>query len=477
MPDALLWQANAAAEKGKTDKAIVYLKQYLEFRPDDHDTAVRLADLMVDRAISSKDLTNAHFLYERVLREAPHRVDVGRKLVALSLRLGRHGDALSHAERLLKDAPNDGELLAQVAECLVAQNRPLEARPMFEQAITHRPGQRPSLRPLRAICWSRHFNKPKDAGAILDRMVRANPAGRGVPGPRAVSEAGEPARRLHARPRPGVAARPGERRGPVLSAEVLQGRGEIRRARATLQEVVTLYPRYSHGYRALSWLELLSGNEADAASDAGTRRGGHPDSPELLTPLADLWVDQGYLDRVESVIQKLEARKDAATRVSYLRGRLLMKQGKWNDALAVLDGLRTEATAMPGLATQLNVLVANCHERRGDRDAQIEALKRAGNRPASSRRPRRAGQLLSERGSIRGRAQGVPGGPQVALRGGGRASHLCAVAAVVGSRSTAPPPEEWTAIGSLLTKVREQNKLAIEPAVVLAEWRACPRRL
>src|SRR5262245_2449719 len=67
VPDALLWQANAAAEKGKMDKAIFYMRQYLELRPDDYDTAVKLADLMVEKAVTPKDLTNAHFLYERVL--------------------------------------------------------------------------------------------------------------------------------------------------------------------------------------------------------------------------------------------------------------------------------------------------------------------------------------------------------------------------------------------------------------------------
>ena len=79
VPDALVWQANTAAEKGKTDKAIAYLRQYLEFRPDDHDTAVRLADLMRERADAAADprtrrkaLTNVHFLYERIYREAPN---------------------------------------------------------------------------------------------------------------------------------------------------------------------------------------------------------------------------------------------------------------------------------------------------------------------------------------------------------------------------------------------------------------------
>src|SRR5262245_43345338 len=105
-PDAVLWQANEAADKGNTDKAIFYLRQYLEFRPDDYDAAVRLADLMAERGVSAKDLSNALFLYERVLREAPQRTDVGRKLITLCIRIGRHGDALVHAERLLQTTPN-----------------------------------------------------------------------------------------------------------------------------------------------------------------------------------------------------------------------------------------------------------------------------------------------------------------------------------------------------------------------------------
>src|SRR4051812_21896909 len=78
VPEALLWQADAALEKGRTDKAILYLRQYLEFRPDDYDTTVHLADLMVERAATAKDIQNAHFLYERVLRESPGHTDVAR---------------------------------------------------------------------------------------------------------------------------------------------------------------------------------------------------------------------------------------------------------------------------------------------------------------------------------------------------------------------------------------------------------------
>src|SRR5688572_28823706 len=43
IPDALRGQAERAAEAGKSDRAIHYLRQYLEFRPDDTDARERLA--------------------------------------------------------------------------------------------------------------------------------------------------------------------------------------------------------------------------------------------------------------------------------------------------------------------------------------------------------------------------------------------------------------------------------------------------
>ena len=107
----------------------------------------------------------------------------------------------------------------------------------------------------------------------------------------------------------------------VMSAEILQARGEIRRAKEALRDTIATYPRFVHGYRALSWLELLGGNQTDARATLERGIAMIPDAPELLTPLADLWIEQGELDRVETAIQKLEARKDAAARVSYIRGR------------------------------------------------------------------------------------------------------------------------------------------------------------
>ncbi len=96
--DALRWQATAAAELGRQDKAISYMKQYLELRPSDHDAAAKLGDMILSRGTSRKDLSSVLFLYERVVREAPQRIDLQRKLVDICLKLNRPSDAAEHAQ-------------------------------------------------------------------------------------------------------------------------------------------------------------------------------------------------------------------------------------------------------------------------------------------------------------------------------------------------------------------------------------------
>ena len=472
VPDALLWQANAAAEKGKTDKAIFYMRQYLEFRPDDYDMAVKLADMMAERAVTAKDIANAHFLYERVLRKAPQRSDVARKLVALCIRMGRHADALAHAERLLREFPNDGELNAQVAECQLAQNRPTDARRSFEKAVMLAPENVRAF-DLYARLLARHFKQPAEARAVLDRMVQANPGHAEAYLVRA--------RLLKSEDRQDDCMRdldrallldPENGEALVMSAEILQAHGEIRRAKEALRDTIATYPRFVHGYRALSWLELLGGNQTDARATLERGIAMIPDAPELLTPLADLWIEHGELDRVESAIQKLEARKDAAARVSYMRGRLLMKQGKWNDAVALLETLRSETVALPGLAPQLNLLIAGCHEHRGDRTAQVEALRRA---LAADPKHLSARVALANVHLNSGRIDEAIKEYQLAARSpyAGLGVQLALTGLRLSSARVAETSnDEWKSIATSIAELRMSNPQSIEPIVLLAELNA-----
>src|SRR4051794_38998875 len=329
VPDALLWQADAAVEKGKPDKAIFYLKQYLEFRPDDHDAAVRLGDLMLARAASPKDVQGALFVYERVLREAPQRADVARKLVGLCIQMRRFADALEHIQRLLETDKADGVLHAQAGECLAAQGRHEEARTEFEQAIALAPAHVPAYEQLAGLL-ERHFKKPQDAGAVLDRLTQLNPSRPEAFLARArfLQRADKLDDCLRAIDRVFILD-PENGEALVISAEVLQARGDLRRARETLRDAIATYPRYVHGYRALSWLELMGGNEADALATLERGVAALPDAPDRRTPLADLWIDRGDLDRAREIRTRLDAlqraapadgKRSFALRAGYLRG-------------------------------------------------------------------------------------------------------------------------------------------------------------
>ena len=112
IPDALKRQADHAVDNGKTDTAIHYLRQYLEFKPADTDALERLASLMKER--SNRDPSDQLLLYDKILRSDPNRHPIRRDALIACLRIGRYTDAEMHAGLLLKEFPDDAELWQHV---------------------------------------------------------------------------------------------------------------------------------------------------------------------------------------------------------------------------------------------------------------------------------------------------------------------------------------------------------------------------
>src|SRR3954447_25493795 len=73
IPEALRRQSERAGAAGKQDAAIHYLRQYLEFEPDDADAIEKLARLLRQRDPSYRGQTDFVFLSEKVLRIDPDR--------------------------------------------------------------------------------------------------------------------------------------------------------------------------------------------------------------------------------------------------------------------------------------------------------------------------------------------------------------------------------------------------------------------
>ena len=403
IPDALRAQADRAADAGKPDLAVRYLRQYLEFAPDDVDAHVRLADLLRQRAPTARGRAELVFLYDKILRLDPGRLDIRRKALDQCLGLGRYSDAVTHAEELLKGGPADAAVWLVLGQAQQALNRVGEARKAYEAAITQAPAELMPHQRLAQLLW-RNLNQPAEARAVLDRMLAAAPQDADGYIVRARFEVFRAEEARGGRPhdldgavadlRRALVLDPENADASLLLAEILQRGRDIPAAHAILREAAALYPRDLRLVRSLAWLELVRGNvpAALAAIEEGIKHleeGPKPvaDPSDLLVPLADLHIQQGDAVRSADIVKRLEARRAPPTQVKYLKARLAMRQEKWADAIGLLESLRAETLQLPGLEAQVNILLAGCFERTADAEAAEKAYKRVttadpGNVPA-----------------------------------------------------------------------------------------------
>jgi cellulose synthase operon protein C len=375
IPTALLHQAERAEAAGKTDQAVHYLRQYLEFNPDDVEAQVRLAGLLTKRNPTPRGYSELLFLYEKILRLDPDRDEIRREALVISLRMARYSDAVTHAEALVKKYPAEALLWQQLGAAQVGQNRMAEARKSYEAAIARAPLDIVGYQRLAQLLW-RNMDLPGDARAVLDRMVKALPQDPEAYLVRArfdvftAEQSGNPARgdltRAATDLQRVLELDPEHAEASLLLAEIMQRRGNVAAAHVLLRDATALHPKNLKLIRALSWLELVRGNTAAAITVLEDGLKARPDSFELLVPLADLLVQHGDTTRTNEILKQLQARKAPATQIKYLKARVAMREGRWADAVSQIEALRAESGKLPGLELQLNVLLAVCYQRLGD---------------------------------------------------------------------------------------------------------------
>ncbi len=375
IPAALKAQSERAAENGKNELAIHYLRQYLEFHPDDAGAQVQLADLVAKRA-GTRAATELLFLYDKILRLEPDRHATRREALALSIRAGRYSDAIVHADALLKAFPKEPGLWQQLGAAQAGANDLKAAKRSYETAIELAPDELLGYQRLAQLVW-RGMNDAAAAREALDRMARALPrdaeahlirarfelfaADETAPGAPSADLGRAKTDLLRV-----LELDPESAEASMLLADVMQKGRNVPAAHALLRDAASTYPKNLKIVRALSWLELLRGNSAAAIAVLEDGLRADPTGTDLLVPLADLLVQQGDTVRTAEIVTRLRARKAPATQVKYLEARMAMRDQKWPQAAALLDALRNEARAMPGLEAQANLLLAACYQKLAD---------------------------------------------------------------------------------------------------------------
>lgn len=384
IPEALKRQADRAMDAGKSDIAIHYLRQYLEFSPDDIEIQIQLVDLLRKRNPTARGQAEVIFLYDRILRLDPDRDAVRRDALATCLKLGRFSDAVTHAQVLLKTFPNEAALWHQLGAAQGGLNELSEAKASYENAISFDPTDILGYQRLTQLLW-RNMNDPEGAQEVLNRLVKAVPQ---TPD----------AYLLRAKFETFISDESGKSRGDLkraasdlyrvfeldpenadatlLLADLLQRERKVLAAHVLLRDGVALYPKDLRLIRSYSWLELVRGNAPAAIGILEDGLKATPDAFDLLVPLADLLVEQGDTTRTADILRQLEVRKAPLLQVKYLKARMAMRDRKWAEATELLQILRGESTHLPGLEIQLNQLLAVCADRLADPQGEETAYQR-----------------------------------------------------------------------------------------------------
>jgi tetratricopeptide (TPR) repeat protein len=385
IPAALKRQSDRALEAGKPDVAVRYLRQYLEFEPDEIEIQIQLAELLRKRSPTAKGLSEIIFLYDRILRLDPDRHEVRREALATCLKMGRFSDAITHADALIAAFPQDGPLWNQLGTAQMGLNLLTEAKTSFEKALSFDPTDLMGYKQLTQLVW-RNLNDPEGAREVLSRLIKAAPQLPEAYLLRAKFETflldepgaikGDSARAIADLQRV-FELDPESAEACLILADLMQRARNIPAAHALLRDAVALYPKDLRLIRNLSWLELVRGNAPAAIGVLEDGLKASPDAFDLLVPLADLLVQAGDSSRTAEILRQLELHKAPPLQVKYLRARLAMRDAKWAEATELLQALRGEAGHLPGLEVQLNLLLGESSGKLADAVGEETAYQRA----------------------------------------------------------------------------------------------------
>jgi tetratricopeptide (TPR) repeat protein len=169
----MLRYADRAKGQGDFVKEADYLARYIRLVPSDDDALARYGLTLDKAAQSPRGRLSAFFALDQVLRRAPGRQDIRRKVVDIAVALRRFSDAKFHLDILLKESPDNGELEYLWARCEEGAEQYAAAARWYEKAIKHAPKQIESYTHLAGVL--RQLNQPERTEGWMNKMVEASP--------------------------------------------------------------------------------------------------------------------------------------------------------------------------------------------------------------------------------------------------------------------------------------------------------------
>ncbi len=378
--ESVRWQIERCREDGRTDDAIRFASQYLEFRPDDVGVMAELAGWLEDKARAGntrKPYYTVLNLYDKILRLNPEDDATRLKAVQMGIWLSEWTVAVTHLETLLARRGGDAELFERYGYCEQMMGRYDEAAGWYRKALEADP-KRASTYTYYANLLYHHLKRPDEAARMIDEAVRVNPDSPEALTDRAkflraqnkLAEAAEAIRKARALAKKDDAAI------LLVAADIERAKGHYREAIDLLDRGCRKYPKNAAFVCALAWLQLYDGKPDVAIATLRAGKQASPKDFDILTLLGDLLARDGQVGALEQTLKELTELGAPADRTDYVQARLLMRRGRWAEAAALLDRLRAIAPDKPQLALHANLLLTQCHEQLNDAAGELDAYRR-----------------------------------------------------------------------------------------------------
>lgn len=386
-------QAEEKVEEGDKEAAIGLYGQYLEYRPDDSEAAVTRAYLMADLAeqdIESgrKHAQNALALLEDAQRNDPSNEKIRRRLIDFALYAGHPTVSIAHINALLAKTPDDPELLAKLGACLSRTGANQDGVSKLREAINKGAHDVDTYYEL-AVTLRNRLENDAEADKVIEEMVDANKESakaylrraqwlREVRRALSETEAKRRVDQVNADTKKSLELDPENADCLHAAAQLALSLGQLEKVKELMNKGHALHPKDERMVQMLVEVAIRENklDEVDKLVES------MPDSAQLKLLQFEVKAQNLEKDQAREIVDKLEAQRTIDSRtIDYMRARLLILDGKWLEASREFERLRA---SMPGLKTQIDLILGRCYEILRQTDKQLAAYKRAvGEAPGS----------------------------------------------------------------------------------------------
>ena len=372
-------------EEKEIRSGINFLRWYLQLNPNDLDSQEKLGLMLAERSYVNdlmKDSRMAQEAFERLdslLRISPEKKAARMQVIKIAMlpRFHRPQDAEQHLDYLLNESPQDPQLLELLGECYVENHKYDLAKQALKKSIAISSSQIGAYQKLANLLRKQHLEP--EADQWMDKLVKVNPKSAQAHFLRGRYLTSIPGRGDEAflEAMKAQSLDPDDSEILRLAATCHAQKGEFDKARECLTHGIKLHPENIILYTTLCTVEKQS-RDSDKALDVlqqGLKATGR--NMYLLWSMADLMIDIGKLKESQEILKELQTSGYRRDLIEYSKARIQFVQSHWLEAKNSFERVRGLLITLPELVVQVDVNLATCYEKLGNRDLQMEALHRA----------------------------------------------------------------------------------------------------